>query len=245
MIKEIPYISIDGAPGVDQDTYPDLLMRVGGCAATVACESLLFFEMKGLLPPLRPFAEQKLTRETYLSFLMEMKPHLHPRLTGVDTVGKYLEGFTSYLKAHGITEADAAWSALFPLRTIPGETDLAEAKRSLMEQLDRDIPVPDLTLLHEDRAFEDYGWHWFMLTGYADGEDAARKIRYNPSDEPGVAREEDALQNGHLFVRAATYGEFCWLDFDRLWQTGQARRGALLLYSGGSRQSRKAEGDER
>ena len=241
MIKEIPYFTIEGAPCANQDNYPDLWMRMGGCAATVACESLLYAETRGWMKPLRPGAEEPLTLQRFIEFTMAMKPFLRPCITGIDSLDKYLHGLKAYVEAQGIDLTSEEAAALFPETTLSGTASLEEAKQIVMAQLDRDIPIPDLTLQHRDKAFYDYDWHWFMLTGYADGEDAAARIPFNPKDELGVARVEDARpevgddgeeRQGHLFVKVATYGEICWIDFDRLWETGHERRGGLVLYHG-------------
>ena len=31
-------------------------------------------------------------------------------------------------------------------------------------------------------------------------------------------------------VKAVTYGEYRWIDFERLWDTGFAKRGGLILF---------------
>ena len=31
-------------------------------------------------------------------------------------------------------------------------------------------------------------------------------------------------------VKAVTYGEWAWVDFDRLWDTGHEEKGGLVLY---------------
>ena len=230
MHRELEYFRIGDAPCFNQDTYPDFIMRLGGCAATVACETLLFFEQKGLMPPMRPRADEPLTRESFIDFAMEMKPFLRPRMTGIDRLELFTDGMLAYMKAHGAEEGMECCSCMFPIGTLPGDAPFEEAKAALIRQIDREIAVPCLTLQHRDHSFYDYDWHWFMLTGYADGEYAAERIAENPADERNVARTEDAMEGGHLFVQTATYGEYCWLDFDRLWDTGHDRRGGLVLY---------------
>lgn len=86
-----------------------------------------------------------------------------------------------------------------------GNRDVAEAKQALKEQIDRGFPVPCLLLNHRNRALKDYEWHWFLLTGYEIFEDTC-------------------------MVKAVTYGNWRWLDFDALWDTGCRRRGGLILY---------------
>ena len=52
---------------------------------------------------------------------------------------------------------------------------------------------------------KEYVWHWFMLVGYAQTEEA-------------------------FFVKTATYGEAHWLSLTELWNTGYEERGGMILY---------------
>lgn len=65
--------------------------------------------------------------------------------------------------------------------------------------------MPVLILNHKDKALKDYVWHWFLINGYD---------------------ETDST----LMVRTVTYSSYQWLDFRRLWETGYANRGGLILY---------------
>ena len=47
-----------------------------------------------------------------------------------------------------------------------GDHTWQEAAIFIKEQLDQDIPVPYLLLRHQNEAYKDYIWHWFLLTGY-------------------------------------------------------------------------------
>ena len=64
---------------------------------------------------------------------------------------------------------------------------------------------PFLLLHHRNPAFENYEWHWFLLTGY------------------------DEKPDGRFMVKAVTYGSYEWLDFTKLWNTGYERKGGLVL----------------
>lgn len=78
---------------------------------------------------------------------------------------------------------------------------------SLQKRLQDGFPLPCLVLNHKDKAFSDFVWHWFLILG---------------------CREK----KGRFQVLAATYGEGVWLDFARLWDTGFARKGGLILAEG-------------
>ena len=86
-----------------------------------------------------------------------------------------------------------------------GDAPFDEAARTLTDQIDRGIPVPFLLLGHTDNALYDFIWHWFLLNGYR-------------SDENGLA------------VKAASYGEYVWLDFEHLWNTGFQKKGGMILF---------------
>ena len=87
---------------------------------------------------------------------------------------------------------------------LDGSGPYEEAARALIAQIDRGWPVPCLNLRHRDPAFSDFTWHWFLFNGY---------------------KEED----GRLLVKTVSYGEYVWLDFARLWDTGYRRKGGLIL----------------
>ena len=66
--------------------------------------------------------------------------------------------------------------------------------------------LPYLLLHHKNPNFENYEWHWFLLTGY------------------------DEKPDGRFMVKAVTYGAYEWLDFAKLWNTGYDRKGGLILF---------------
>ncbi|MCI8835228.1 MAG: hypothetical protein HFH24_07625 [Ruminococcus sp.] len=196
MKKELEYFRIEEAYGGDQEWFLDPMMRIGGCAAVTACDSCIYFDLyKGT--KLYPYEKKQLTKKEYRRFGMRMKPYLRPRWSGIDTLEIYMEGFQKYLADQGCTA----------IRMLPfsGSRSVSEAKEVVKEQIDRRFPVPCLVLNHQNRAFKDYEWHWFLLTGYAD------------------SKGEDQ-------VKIVTYGGRTWLDFAALWDTGYARKGGLILY---------------
>ncbi|MGI6211328.1 MAG: hypothetical protein ACOYJJ_01960 [Anaerovoracaceae bacterium] len=93
------------------------------------------------------------------------------------------------------------------MEELPGELPAAEAWDALVKQIDGGLPVPCLILNHNDPEIrKEYQWHWFLLNGYRE------------------------TKKGHRLVKAVTYGEYQWVDFDRLWNTGYAQKGGLVLY---------------
>ena len=158
----LPYFSIDGEVGGNQEWFTNLVMKMGGCAAATACDSSIYFALYRNRPGLYPFDRHALTRQDYIRFGMQMKPYIRPRIGGVRTLAAYAEGFENYLKDRG--EEGIAMEA------FSGEESLEKADRAIREQIDRGLVVPYLLLNHRDRKkFEDFIWHWFLLYGYREG----------------------------------------------------------------------------
>lgn len=86
---------------------------------------------------------------------------------------------------------------------LEGTASLAQAIALVRQQIDDNIPIPFLLLHHKNRAFRDYQWHWFNLAGYKEAE-------------------------GQFYVKAVTYGSFCWLDLAQLWDTGYKNKGGMV-----------------
>ena len=91
------------------------------------------------------------------------------------------------------------------MKPLHGDREGTEARSALKMQIDQNLPVPCLLLKHRDPEFKDYVWHWFLLTGYEESKD-------------------------RFMAKAVTYGNWKWLNFDRLWDTGYERKGGLILY---------------
>ncbi|MGN1014553.1 MAG: hypothetical protein ACI4PM_04245 [Butyricicoccus sp.] len=88
---------------------------------------------------------------------------------------------------------------------IHGSEPVQTAEQVMMKQIDAGLPVPCLTLRHKNPDLADYVWHWYMLTGYQQADDL-------------------------FLVKAVTYGEWRWLDFRQLWDTGYRKKGGLIQY---------------
>ena len=89
------------------------------------------------------------------------------------------------------------------LAGFDGTASLEEAKAAIRTQLDSEMPIPYLLLKHKDPQLKDFVWHWFLLVGYEEFEDV-------------------------FMVKTATYGEYLWMDFENLWDTGYAEKGGFI-----------------
>ena len=87
---------------------------------------------------------------------------------------------------------------------ISGHEDYEVARKSLKEQVDKGMLVPILTLKHKSPKYNFYEWHWYNLSGYEEREDG-------------------------LYVKAITYGDYAWLNFEELWNTGFKKKGGLII----------------
>lgn len=87
-----------------------------------------------------------------------------------------------------------------------GDHDEQNTVETIKQQIDRGFLIPYLLLHHKNPNFENYEWHWFLLTGY------------------------DEKPDGRFLVKAVTYGAYEWLDFAKLWNTGYDRKGGLILF---------------
>ena len=170
------------------------MMKLGGCAAETACDISIYLDLYKCTR-LYPFDKNKLTKADYIRFAGIMKPYLHPRWSGIDKLSIYIDGFTQFLRDRG---------SEITLSGVEGSEPSMNAKKSVIEQLNKGIPVPYLCLHHADRRFSEYEWHWFVLNGYEKYENT-------------------------LMVKAVTYSNFEWLDFDALWSTSCSPKGGLII----------------
>ncbi|MBR3569491.1 MAG: hypothetical protein IKN96_01650 [Oscillibacter sp.] len=88
---------------------------------------------------------------------------------------------------------------------LHGSAPYPDAADALRGQIQAGVPAPFLLLTHANPEFDFYEWHWFLLMGY---------------DE----------RPGGLFAQAVTYGAARWLDFRKLWDTGRAEKGGMILF---------------
>ncbi len=157
MRKELEYFRIDGAYGGNQEWFPDFSMRFGGCAAVTACESCIFFDLNRKTR-LYPYNLEILTKKEFIRFGMQIRPYLKPRLSGIDSLELYMEGFGRFLADRGSSD--------IKMRPFHGNGKVGRAKEAIIGQIDKGMPVPCLMLKHGNALFKDLVWHWFTLAGY-------------------------------------------------------------------------------
>ena len=214
MRKELEHFYIGDALGGSQDWFVDPFMKLGGCGAVTACDTCIWLARSQGASWLYPFSPQNLSRADFLHFGRMMKPYLRPRAGGINRLDLYMNGFRAYLR--GRAEGRRTQGELvtrLQMEGFPGNRRAEEAWDAVVRQIDRGFPVPMLVLRHKDPELKDFVWHWFLLIGYDSGEEAA-----DPAE--AVRRQ----------VKAVTYGEWAWVDFDRLWNTGYEEKGGLVLY---------------
>ena len=114
---------------------------------------------------------------------------------------------TTKLFIDGFSDYLAALPGKIPAMTDFQGTESAEDAAALIRsQIDAGLPVPYLLLLHQDKTLEDFNWHWFILNGYDDSPEG-------------------------LMVKAVTYGEWTWINFPHLWDTGKEEKGGFVILS--------------
>ena len=197
MRKELDYFWVGEEYGGRQSLLPDVIMRFAGCAALTACDSLIYMTLYTNKKALYPFSTYQLRGRDYVKFFKTVKPYLRPRLMGINRLDIFVNGFKKFLQEHGPTLLDVLpWS---------GDHSEKNTEEEIKRQIDRGFLIPYLLLHHRNPAFENYEWHWFLLTGY------------------------DEMTDGRFLVKAVTYGSYEWLDFAKLWNTGYDRKGGLIL----------------
>lgn len=197
--RELEHFRIGLSYGGNQDWFRTFMMRLGGCGAETACDSSLYFALHKGFGKLYPFNADDLTRKEYVDFAHKMEKYLWPRMSGIDRLEIFINGYAKYLSDVGEDR--------ITMDTLDGNRPYEEAAGAIRNQIDQEIPVPILILNHADRQYKDYNWHWFLINGYA---------------------EDD--ETGDMMVKAVTYSEYKWLDLRRLWNTGYARKGGLILF---------------
>lgn len=198
MKRELEHFKIGDSYGGNQDWFRTFMMRLGGCGAETACDSSLYFAIHMGVEGIYPFDKENLSKDDYVDFAHMMEKYLWPRLSGINRLDIFVDGYTKYMNDRGVT--------CIGMDMLDGSETYENAAAAIMKQIDSGYPVPILNLNHKEKAFKDYEWHWFLINGYEETDNT-------------------------LFVKAVTYSGFRWLDFRKLWDTGFANKGGLILYS--------------
>lgn len=161
MKKEISYFLIDGQYGGNQNLLKNLFMRMGGCGAVTACDSSIYFS-KYNGKKTYPFDAENLNYDDFVEFTNIMKPYLSPRISGINKLSIYIEGYKKFLDDRNIHD--------ITMSEFDGNNSFESAKAILKSQIDKNLPVPILVLRHKNEKLRDYVWHWFILGGYEERE---------------------------------------------------------------------------
>ena len=194
MKKELPHFYIGNSYGGNQQWFKGFSMKIGGCAAETACDICIYFDLYKKTK-LYPFNINDLNKKDYIGFADIMKPYLHPRMGGIDKLSIFIEGFEKYMK-----NADGK----LHLSGIEGGEPYEKARQALIAKIDEGNPAAFLCLLHKNKAFSDYKWHWFLINGYD-------------------------IRDDKTFIKAVTYSEYEWIDFEELWNSGYPQKGGIVL----------------
>lgn len=164
MKHELPHFQIGDSYGGNQDWFPTFMMRIGGCGAETACDSSIYFALHRGVKGIAPDSVSTLTKDDYVSFAYEMKPYLSPRMSGIDRLDIYTEGYAKFLRDHGETR--------LTMEMLQGSAPYEAAPETVIRQIDQGYPIPSLILNHRNKALNDYVWHWFLINGYEMTEDS-------------------------------------------------------------------------
>lgn len=195
MKKETAYFNIGKVYGSSQKWMRDPTMFLGGCGAITVCDMCIYLAMYKGRKELYPFSLPP-TKNDFIRFAGLMKTYLPPRRTGIKETETYINEAGKYL--------DFAGSGDISLWDIKGERPVDEAWEAVKESIDNDMPLCCLTLMHKDKDFDFFRWHWYIINGYEEGE--------------------------RRTVKTATYARARILDFDRLWDTGYEEKGGLVFW---------------
>ena len=156
--KTLEHFYIDDSYGGNQDWFRSFMMRLGGCAAETACDSSLYFALHRDIEGIYPFDKNNLSKVAYVDFAHLMEKYLWPRMSGVNRIDIFIDGYANYLRNCGVD--------CIGMRAFPGSEPYEKAAEALMRQIDAGYPVPTLVLNHKDKSMKDYVWHWFLINGY-------------------------------------------------------------------------------
>ena len=173
--KELEHFYIGDSYGGNQDWFRSFMMRIGGCAAETACDSSLYFALHKGVDHIYPFDKNDLSKEDYVDFAHRMERYLWPRMSGVNKIEIFIDGYTNYLRDCGVD--------CIGMKAFDGSAPYEKASEAAMRQIDKGFPVPVLILHHRDKSMKDYVWHWFLINGYdkQDGSDdlLVRTVTYS------------------------------------------------------------------
>lgn len=195
--KELKYFNIGKSYGGNQRWMLDPSMHMGGCAALTTCDAFIQMARHKGRSDLYPYDASNVIKKEYKKFGRFMKLYLRPRETGIKDLDTYMDGVRQYLSDTEITDV--------ALRGISGEEKLETAVFAIRSSIDKGIPVSYLMLKHQNKKFNFFEWHWFLVVGYEEKE-------------------------GMFYIKVATYGKKHWLCLNELWDTGCEEKGGIVIF---------------
>ena len=188
MRQELEHFMIGDSYGGNQDWFPTFMIRIGGCGAETACDSSLYFAIHRGLSEIAPANAAEITKEDYIRLAYVMRPYLSPRMSGIDRLDIYIDGYTKYLKDRGETR--------LAMKPFDGTEPFEKAKAAVIRQIDAGYPIPTLVLNHRNPGMKEYVWHWFLINGYDESEDSFR-VRAVTYGEYEWLNLRDLWETGH------------------------------------------------
>lgn len=194
---ELQYFNIGKSYGGNQRWMMDPWMHVGGCAALTTCDALIYFSLYKEKSHLCPYRVDSMTKHQYRKFGMSVRPYLQPRQSGIKDIDTYIDGVRIYLE--DIEEESIKVSG------IKGTEPYEKAEAAIKEKIADEIPVAYLMLKHQDKQFDFFEWHWFLVVGYE-------------------------IRKDGFYIKVATYGKEHWLPLKELWDTGFEEKGGIVIF---------------
>ena len=158
MRRELEHFTIENSYGGNQDWFPTFMMHIGGCGAETACDCSVYFALHRGFTGIAPMNPQNLAKQDYIDFAYEMRPYLSPRMSGIDRLDIFMDGYAQFLRDRGETRIS--------MTALDGNASYEEAAAAVMQQIDNGCPIPTLVLNHRNKTLKDYIWHWFLINGY-------------------------------------------------------------------------------
>ncbi len=148
-----------------------------------------------------------ISSKDYMEFSKLMKLYLRPRSRGICSTDLYIRGFEEYIAMaeSSFGKDTQKLNRHLSMSPLSGQESFEKAEEAVRKQLVLRYPIPILILDHNNPVFDDYIWHWFLITGH----------QY-------IGR--------YSIIKAITYGEERWLDFPSLWDTGFSEKGGMVIF---------------
>jgi hypothetical protein len=93
---------------------------------------------------------------------------------------------------------------IIEIKPFSGGNSVDSAKEIIINQIDKDIPIPFLLLKHKNKKIKELIWHWFLIIGYEEIDD-------------------------DLLIKIVTYGKYQCISLNNLWNTGYDKKGGMII----------------